>query len=588
MSVQQLNLTLTPIEGYPQEKIDSVIDTIYSFVSDELTGLGMDFNVFDWNREDMIGLFLGMFVKLELVTNSKVLQGLFEFSVEISNNYFPNPYHSFYHAVDVAYMVNYLFAEMGINDQTEMTKFEQAALLLAALGHDVLHPGTNNLYQVNSNSSVAQLYNNISVLENQSADFMDRMMDKYAATIKAMNIEYTDGDVVNAMKVFMREAILHTDMAVHFQMLDEILKIVEYHYKYQYGGGTQPSKSYGTSPLSAPISHHGFFPKKSVLDTLKSQELLVTTSETDNSGSSYGLNRIIFESPEARRKLIMSLLHTAGTLGLILDISNPVRPFLICKKWSSLVNEEFLNQGNLEKLNGLPISPNMDSSQMDQNQTQITFTQLIVQPIFECYYDLFPRTLSLMDLIADNMKQYGAIFITNSNVKRRVTDENVKIKKPISARSSDGGRRMSMAAGTFEIPDSVQKYLVRSKARGSHKLSTSSTQSDYLSEDFSIEEELETSSEASSPALRFAHSPLSKAQSLSLDNSSDLVEFTQTTKGAHVYPISVGSKENSGDDSTGNKKKPSLTKQPSTFETKRRSFSASSDKKPNIASLKLS
>ncbi|KAJ3255395.1 hypothetical protein HK103_006314 [Boothiomyces macroporosus] len=552
MSVQQLNLTLTPIEGYPQEKIDSVIDTIHSYAADELTGLGMDFNVFDWKREDMIGLFLGMFVKLDIVTNSKVLQGLFEFAVEISNNYFANPYHSFYHAIDVAYMVNYLFVEMGITDQTEMSKFEQAALLLSALGHDVLHPGTNNLYQVNSHSPVAHLYNNVSVLENQSADFMDQMMDKYAGTIQAMNLDYSDGDVVDDMKLFMREAILHTDMAVHFPMLDEILKIVEYHYKYQHGGGIQPSKTYGAGPLSAPLSHHGFFPKKSVLDTLKSQELLVTTPEIDTGGSTYGLNRILFETPGARRKLVMSLLHTA------------------------------------EKLNGLPISPNMDSTQMDQNQTQITFTQLIVQPIFECYYDLFPRTLSLMDLIADNMKQYGAIFITNPNVKRRVTDENVKPKKPISARSSDGGsRRMSMAAGTFEIPDSVQKYLARSKARGSHKLSTSSTQSDYLSEDFSIEEELETSSELSSPALRFAHSPLSKAQSLSLENNSDLVEFTQSNKGSQVYPIVTG-KEGGGDESATQKKKPSLTKQSSTIETKRRSFSASSEKKPNIASLKLS
>ncbi|KAJ3275472.1 hypothetical protein HDV01_000299 [Terramyces sp. JEL0728] len=520
-----------------------------------------------------------MFVKLDMVPNSKVLQGLFEFAVEISNNYFPNPYHSFYHAIDVAYMVNYLFADLGITDQIEMTKFEQAALLLAALGHDVLHPGTNNLYQVNSNTPVAQLYSNISVLENQSADFMDKMMSKYSSAIKEMNLDYS-GNIVEDMKIFMRDAVLHTDMAVHFPMLDDVLKIVEYHYKYQHGGGTQPSKMYNASPLSAPVSHHGFFPKKSVLDTLKSQELLVTP-EIDTSGSSYGLNRILFENADSRKKLVVYIPNV--------DISNPVRPYLICKKWSSLVNEEFLNQGNLEKLNGLPISPNMDSSQMDQNQTQITFTQLIVQPIFECYYDLFPRTLSLMDLIADNMKQYGAIFITNPNVKRRVTDENVKIKKPISARSSDGGsRRMSMAAGTFEIPDSVQKYLARSKARGSHKLSTSSTQSDYLSEDFSIEEELETSSETSSPALRFAHSPLSKAQSLSLDNP-DLGDFTQTQtiKGASAFLISTCGKESGGDEAAGQKKKPSLTKPPG-YESKRRSFSASSEQKPNIASLKLS
>jgi hypothetical protein len=118
------------------------------FVSDEIPELGMDFNVFQWSKEKQMGLYLGMFVKNQTIPCSKTLQLLFEFAIEISDNYFQNPYHSFYHAIDVAYMTYYLMEDMTMAQQLEFTPSEKVTLLIAALGHDVLHPGTNNLFQV--------------------------------------------------------------------------------------------------------------------------------------------------------------------------------------------------------------------------------------------------------------------------------------------------------------------------------------------------------------------------------------------------------------------------------------------------------
>jgi hypothetical protein len=76
------------------------------------------------------------------------LQVLFEFATTIQKNYFDNPYHSFYHAIDVTYIVYYLMEDMSLADQLDLTFSDKAILLISALGHDVLHPGTNNLYQV--------------------------------------------------------------------------------------------------------------------------------------------------------------------------------------------------------------------------------------------------------------------------------------------------------------------------------------------------------------------------------------------------------------------------------------------------------
>jgi hypothetical protein len=90
---------------------------------------------------------MGMFLKLKLIEAAK-LQSLYQFAILISKNYFENPYHCFHHAVDVTYIVYYLMEDMSLGDQIDLQPSEKAILLIAALGHDVLHPGTNNLYQV--------------------------------------------------------------------------------------------------------------------------------------------------------------------------------------------------------------------------------------------------------------------------------------------------------------------------------------------------------------------------------------------------------------------------------------------------------
>jgi hypothetical protein len=57
------------------------------------------------------------------------------------------------------------------------------ALLLASIGHDVGHPGVNNDFLVQSQTPLAQLYNDKSVLESFHAMTLFNLMQKYGFKI---------------------------------------------------------------------------------------------------------------------------------------------------------------------------------------------------------------------------------------------------------------------------------------------------------------------------------------------------------------------------------------------------------------------
>jgi hypothetical protein len=189
----------------------------------------MDFNVFDWKREEQIGLYLGMFVKMGLVQDSLGLQTLFEFAVDVSNHYYDNPYHSFHHAIDVTYITFYLIEDLSMAEQLDLFPSEKAILLLSALGHDVLHPGTNNQYQVNAKTNVFVTYGTESVLEKQSADFLCTCLQKHdLLQVLCCEMKMTK-EVVSKFMQRIVDCIVKTDMMFHFSLLEQLIGIVEYH-----------------------------------------------------------------------------------------------------------------------------------------------------------------------------------------------------------------------------------------------------------------------------------------------------------------------------------------------------------------------
>ena len=95
---------------------------------------------------------------------------LWNFVARIETGYNDNPYHNFRHAVDVTHTV-YRYVTIT-EPRTHVTHVEKFALLVAALSHDLDHPGVNNAFLVNTKDRLATLYNDSSVLENSHIAFL--------------------------------------------------------------------------------------------------------------------------------------------------------------------------------------------------------------------------------------------------------------------------------------------------------------------------------------------------------------------------------------------------------------------------------
>jgi cAMP-specific phosphodiesterase 4 len=78
----------------------------------------------------------------------------------VEGAYRKNAYHNFSHAVDVAHTV---FRYIVLTEpRTHITQIEKFALMVAALSHDLDHPGVNNAFLVNTKDRLATVYNDSS------------------------------------------------------------------------------------------------------------------------------------------------------------------------------------------------------------------------------------------------------------------------------------------------------------------------------------------------------------------------------------------------------------------------------------------
>ncbi|ELT98430.1 hypothetical protein CAPTEDRAFT_124844 [Capitella teleta] len=74
----------------------------------------------------------------------------------------------------------------------------------------------------------------------------------------------------------------------------------------------------------------------------------------------------------------------------VADISNEARPMEVAVPWLDCLLEEFFNQSDLEKLEGLPVAPFMDRDKVTKPSSQIGFIKFVLLPLFEALGELFP------------------------------------------------------------------------------------------------------------------------------------------------------------------------------------------------------
>jgi GAF domain-containing protein len=139
------------------------------------------------------------------------------FVAEVEKNYRLNPFHNFFHAVCVTHFISMLMRETQarIHINNDLMYF---SMMTSAVVHDVDHPGNTNLFEINSCSELALLYNDIGVLENHHC----------ATAFRIMRLPGLDifGQLNFAQKSLARKTIIScimaTDMALHVGLVEQM------------------------------------------------------------------------------------------------------------------------------------------------------------------------------------------------------------------------------------------------------------------------------------------------------------------------------------------------------------------------------
>jgi hypothetical protein len=254
-----------------------------------------------------------------------------------------NPYHNFTHLVDVTQTAHAIVGEFEA--RTFLEDIDIFSLILSCLVHDLEHPGTNNLYQINAETLLAIRYNDISVLENHHCALAFAVFGQPDSNI------FSDVAAVEKRRIrkTIIELILSTDMSFHFALNNELNECMN-----------------RNSNESKVVSGATFSDKDRVI-------------------------------------LLRSILHAA-------DISNPLKPWSISKKWSDLVVEEFFAQGDREKREGLSVSMNMDRNTTSQDEISLNFADFIVAPFFLSLMRALPKLSKACRILESNRDMWDNVL----------------------------------------------------------------------------------------------------------------------------------------------------------------------------------
>ena len=297
---------------------------------------------------------------------------LWRFVDEVSGFYRDVPYHNLYHCVDVTHTTFLLLDRLRV--PSAISPVECFSVMVAALAHDMDHPGVNNAYLVNVRDSLALSYNDASVLENRHVACLYALVTERPEIDIFRNLDAATWKEVRRIVI---AAILHTDMTQHFPMVSKLEVFLELK-----AADIQAAHAAQRSALRGRYTGSSTSPLGTSIFSVMSA-----------SSSAYGAASSlppVFGSTDERTLLLCAILHCA-------DISNPARPAEIAEKWAHRVLTEFFAQGDREREAGQPISPLCDRATTSRAGSQINFIEFVVAPLYRIVSHILPDAGELLE-----------------------------------------------------------------------------------------------------------------------------------------------------------------------------------------------
>ncbi|KAM4754577.1 3',5'-cyclic-AMP phosphodiesterase 4A [Cyanocitta cristata] len=175
------------------------------------------------NNRSLSCIMFTIFQERDLVRTFEIPErALLGYARALEQHYHPDvAYHNSLHAADVLQSTHVLLATPALD--AVFTDLEVLAALFAAAIHDVDHPGVSNQFLINTNSELALLYNDESVLENHHLAVGFKLLQERNCDI-FQNLSRRQRQALRQMVIDM---VLATDMSKHMSLLADLKTMVE-------------------------------------------------------------------------------------------------------------------------------------------------------------------------------------------------------------------------------------------------------------------------------------------------------------------------------------------------------------------------
>ncbi|XP_047116582.1 cAMP-specific 3',5'-cyclic phosphodiesterase 4A-like isoform X3 [Schistocerca piceifrons] len=328
-----------------------------------------------------------------------------------------NPYHNSIHATDVTQAMHCFLQEEKI--RMHLTPLEIMSSLIAAVTHDLDHPGVNQPFLIATSNHLAALYEHaqsfspLSVIKNTSVLENHHWRSAIGCLLES-NVAEQLGDARPELERQISSLILATDITRQQEFLTRFKRYLD----------------------------------QNLLDMRR---------------------------PEDRHFILQIALKCA-------DISNPCRPWDVSRKWSQKVCEEFFRQGDYERQLNLPVTSLCDRQTTSVPKIQAGFFRFVVSPLVEEWHRFLGTPLSrrMMSHLRTNQARWEALVqqelaeetrteISDAEPEPELDEED----EVIQAEEEDGAELLPLPA---VIPAAADMQLYAAPARRRHSVPLSAPQ----------------------------------------------------------------------------------------------------------------
>uniref|UniRef100_A0A8C1XJP1 Phosphodiesterase n=1 Tax=Cyprinus carpio TaxID=7962 RepID=A0A8C1XJP1_CYPCA len=175
------------------------------------------------NSRPLSCIMFAIFQERDLLKTFRIPVDTFiTYVMTLEDHYHANvAYHNSLHAADVTQSTHVLLSTPALD--AVFTDLEILAALFAAAIHDVDHPGVSNQFLINTNSELALMYNDESVLENHHLAVGFKLLHEENCDI-FQNLTKRQRQSLRKLVIDM---VLATDMSKHMSLLADLKTMVE-------------------------------------------------------------------------------------------------------------------------------------------------------------------------------------------------------------------------------------------------------------------------------------------------------------------------------------------------------------------------